>query len=366
MLQSNESSRNQPGKHTEESVIKKLLILVLIPLLSLSSAAGATTWFMEDDGSGDAPHLQAAIDSSAPGDTILLNDGFYSGPGNQIFIVNHTLTFLSVNGPLATQINLLLTPGFKINAPNCLIEGITIDRGRDVLGGGIAVSASNFTARNCVISNCLASAGGAVYFVGGSGTARFIDCVFESNESNLSGSAIWAFNGISELVLDGCVVSAGVGLPVVVEDFLLTVRNCTFVENAPVGGDPLALGSVGGFVSVENTLFAFNSGSGAVIIASGGINISCSNMFGNHNGGASRDWTGGTAPFANINGNFSEDPLFCGMIFKDYNLAANSPCAPGNHPDGAACGLIGALDVDCGGTTATEEASWTDVKEMFR
>ncbi len=344
-----------------------ILTLVLLLFLSLSSGAGATTWFMEDDGSGDAPHLQAAIDSSAPGDTILLNDGFYSGVGNQIFVVNHTLTFRSVNGPDVTRIDLLLTPGFKINASNCLIEGLTIDKARDVWGGGIEVNSGNFTARNCWISNCQASAGGGAYFhSSASGTGRFYDCVFESNESNFSGSAIWAFNGITELVLEGCVVSAGNGLPVVVEDFPLTVRGCTFVENNPIGGDPLALGSVDGFITVENTLFAFNSGRAAVIISGGGMDIACSDMFGNHDGATSLDWTGGTAPFANINDNFSEDPLFCDMILKDFELAANSPCAPGNHPDGAACGLVGALDVGCGGTTATEEASWTDVKELFR
>ncbi|NNE09297.1 MAG: hypothetical protein HKN20_12110 [Gemmatimonadetes bacterium] len=347
--------------------MKSALILAILPLVLMASFVEATTWFMEDDGSGDAPHLQAAIDSSAPGDTILLNDGFYSGPGNQIFIVNHTLTFRSVNGPLVTRIILLMTPGFTINAPNCLIEGITVDRGSDVFGGAVTVNSGNFTTRNSWYTNCLASAGGGIFFnTGASGTGRIIDCVFESCVANFAGSAVWAFNGVAEVVVEGCVISGGTGLPVVVEDLPLTVRNCTFVENEPVGGDPLALGSVAGSITVENTLFAFNTGVSPPIISNGALTISCSNMFGNHNGGTSLDWTGKSAPFANINDNFSEDPQFCDMIFKDFQLAASSPCAPGNHPDGAACGLVGALDVGCGGNTATEEASWTDVKEMFR
>ena len=31
----------------------------------------------------------------------------------------------------------------------------------------------------------------------------------------------------------------------------------------------------------------------------------------------------------------------------DFTLEACSPCLPGNHPDGDACGPIGALDEGC-------------------
>jgi hypothetical protein len=48
-----------------------------------------------------------------------------------------------------------------------------------------------------------------------------------------------------------------------------------------------------------------------------------------------------------INGNFSADAVFCDRGNFDYSLSSNSPCAPGNHPNGASCGLIGALNVGC-------------------
>jgi hypothetical protein len=35
------------------------------------------------DGSGDAPTIQAAIDSSAPQDVVELADGTFIGPGNR-------------------------------------------------------------------------------------------------------------------------------------------------------------------------------------------------------------------------------------------------------------------------------------------
>ena len=49
-----------------------------------------------------------------------------------------------------------------------------------------------------------------------------------------------------------------------------------------------------------------------------------------------------------LGGNFGADPGFCGASGVDaYGLVAASPCRPGNHPQGAACGLIGAQDEVC-------------------
>jgi hypothetical protein len=67
-----------------------------------------------------------------------------------------------------------------------------------------------------------------------------------------------------------------------------------------------------------------------------------------------------------INGNFSADPQFCGLTGSgNYGLQGDSPCAPGNHPDGYSCGRIGALDVACG-AVATESATWGAIKALYR
>jgi hypothetical protein len=58
-----------------------------------------------------------------------------------------------------------------------------------------------------------------------------------------------------------------------------------------------------------------------------------------------------------LGGNFQSDPLFC----FDYSLAESSPCAPANSP--GACGLIGALEVGCGG--AVTPATWGEIKAAF-
>jgi hypothetical protein len=108
--------------------------------------------------------------------------------------------------------------------------------------------------------------------------------------------------------------------------------------------------------------------------------LSCCDLFGNAGG----DWVGCIADQYGFNGNIAEDPLFCGpggetipMLHFDsspYSLHADSPCLPGNHPDGADCDLIGARGVGCGlsdsppvaKAAAAEEISWGRIKARYR
>jgi hypothetical protein len=67
-----------------------------------------------------------------------------------------------------------------------------------------------------------------------------------------------------------------------------------------------------------------------------------------------------------LNGNISIDPEFCGIDDSgNYFLQSDSPCAPGNHPDGYDCGLIGAFPVNCGKVPARQN-TWGSLKEMYK
>lgn len=138
------------------------------------------------------------------------------------------------------------------------------------------------------------------------------------------------------------------------------VSGCTFFGNNANLGDGIRIQSSA--PEIINTLFAFNDGYAINCYGESAPGVvACCDIFGNVVG----NWVGCLSGLDGQSGNFSADPLFCNEASGDYSLHSNSPCAPGNHPDGAACGLIGALDVGCGLTTAVEQTSWGNVKTLF-
>ena len=68
--------------------------------------------------------------------------------------------------------------------------------------------------------------------------------------------------------------------------------------------------------------------------------LTCCDIYGNAGG----DWVGCIADQYGINGNISEDPLFCDLPGGDLHLNENSPCAAPQQPT---CGQIGALGIGC-------------------
>ena len=76
-----------------------------------------------------------------------------------------------------------------------------------------------------------------------------------------------------------------------------------------------------------------------------------------------------------VNGNISEDPLFCDPGIDDVTLYDISPCAPFSPPN-EECDLIGAWPVGCGEAGIADEwppadgdavsVSWGEIKGLFR
>lgn len=60
----------------------KYLLMGLLFVMCGASTAGAMTWRVEQDGSGDFERIQSAVDASASGDTILIGPGFYNDFGD--------------------------------------------------------------------------------------------------------------------------------------------------------------------------------------------------------------------------------------------------------------------------------------------
>ena len=61
----------------------RAFILALCATLLSPAAVSAATYIVRPDGTGDFPKIQEAIAAAAPGDTILLVDGTFTGDGNR-------------------------------------------------------------------------------------------------------------------------------------------------------------------------------------------------------------------------------------------------------------------------------------------
>ncbi|MCK4415498.1 MAG: right-handed parallel beta-helix repeat-containing protein [Candidatus Eisenbacteria sp.] len=180
-------------------------------------------------------------------------------------------------------------------------------------GIGLRLRESSATITGCSFWNNYASDGGALYLDWDySGTV--MDCLFYNNTAAGSGGAVWC----------------GTGAP--------TFINCTMAYNdAGSGAGGIACGSA--TVTIENTIIAFSTTGEAV---AGSATLSCCDLYGNAGG----DWVGDIAGQFGIDGNISEDPLFCNPPAGDFTLPEDSPCAPFSPPN-PECGLIGSEPVVC-------------------
>jgi hypothetical protein len=308
-------------------VVPAALLLVLVSLAP--ARAEAKTWRVNVAGTGDAPTIAAAVDSAAVADSILVGPGtYYFTQYVWISWEADGLTLVSESGAGQTILDGSAAPAvFAANADDLVIEGFTFVGGGIYIGGGFEHGHS--------ISNN----------------------IFRDIQGLQTAALDFGFHGgmtISANIIYRC----GTGL-------LFSEFACgNVIEGNTIVGCGRAIVLDGNCLSttVRNNLIVAN-GSGIDLngIASG--DVSCNNVFGN----SSADWLNGTDP-TGMNGNISVDPQFCAadpVVSGNFLLQSDSPCAPGNHPDGASCGLIGACPVGCE-DVSVERMSWGSIKAMYR
>ena len=190
------------------------------------------------------------------------------------------------------------------------------------------------------------------------------DCAFERHTT-------WAvvFEGCAPVV-ENTVFLANSGNGVIYADGASPIiRNCTFAANSGRYGSVIEVldpEPYFGPVVIENSIIAYNGLAPPVYCwptDDSEAALSCCDVYGNDGG----DWVGCIADQLGTDGNFSACPSFCDVGTGDFRLCDGSPCLPGNHPDGSACGLIGARDEGCVcGPTAQEPKTWGAIKSTYR
>jgi hypothetical protein len=312
---------------------------VLIGALGAGCDLAPETWLVRADGSGQAPTIQAAVDSATHGDTIIVEDGTYVGEGNyDIDFHGKLLVLRSVSGPASTVIDCqgnsqqprraFLFDGAEDR--RAVVEGLTITGGYDRYGAGAFcdyLSSPKFV--NCVFTGNIAwDAGGALVVQGSSPV--FESCIIADNRSvegggiycNLSGDAVFL--------------------------------QCTLVDN--YGGGVWCWDSS---PIIERSIVAFHAGRSVNCEQDSYPELSCSDVYGNSGG----DWVGCIESLADVRGNFSLDPLFCDTAIGDFSVYAHSPCIAENND--VCQESVGATAVGCDTTSGEEPEPEELLPETF-
>ncbi|MBN1885307.1 MAG: right-handed parallel beta-helix repeat-containing protein [Candidatus Krumholzibacteriota bacterium] len=297
-------------------------IVASILIVCAPGNAPARSWLVRPDGSGDAPTIQAAIDGAAPGDTILLAPGVYDQP--TINCRRDSLAIVGVAGAAETMLRNGMSP------PPILEVGEWFRTKRRFSIAGVTFADSPALAlcvrffQDVTIEDCIFTGNGLfALFVETSAGVIIRDNLFYAGAGGI------CVDGAAEITGNTIAFNGGTGL-----DGGASAARCNLIVGNGVG----------------------------VVSAAPDSTFRCNDVYGN-----GTDYLVGDDP-TGLRGNISAFPAFCAADPSgtgNFLLQSCSPCAPGNHPAGVACGLIGARPVGCG-PTAVSRASWGAIKSPPR
>ena len=134
-------------------------VIILVFVAGMVSIAAGRTIYVDDDGPADFTNIQAAIDDSNDGDTIVVQPGLY-----QELVEYHgkNITLTSTN-PGAFEVVAATIVGYSVvfvgtEDSNCMLTGFKINHGISGYGTHATIShcllVGNRVSRGTVISNC--------------------------------------------------------------------------------------------------------------------------------------------------------------------------------------------------------------------
>ena len=335
--------------------------------------------------------IQDAVDAASYGDIVLLADGVYTGVGNMnINYGGKAITVKSENGPESCIIDcseggVQLPGGFEAKGftfkngegAKSVLDGVTITNGNAGGGGGIYISGTSPTIRNCILLNNFARNNGGGIYCRQSSHMTIKDCKFINNATVERGGAIFV-EGSSDVIIEGCDLignSAGFigGGMRFQDDVNATVLNSKIVNNSSeydggvsanncvqvtmtnclVSGNSSKLGVGGLKINSGNTVIT-----NCTIVNNSGGEGQAGALFGSYKGVINTLFAGNSKPLFNMfnmwDSTFSYcyfdedqegDPIVAEligtdnnqmgdpMLNEDYRLHAGSPCIDAGNND---------------------------------
>lgn len=370
------------------------LALLTVAWLLPGLAYAQRTWNVYRDGSGDAPFIQAAIDSAKDGDTVLVWPGVYDE--GAILSYYKSITLMSAGGREVTSIHNLFVRGRTSPPGNAVtVAGFSFNPVEADYGAFGVSAVQSFTMRDCEIRGSPAHC--IVRYVSDLEIAdcRFIENRYDAPDTEGGGALYVEVPAVPDggsirrcQFIDnywahgvpGWYGGGALNVAVDVGGSGFRIENCLFLRNECRSGGAAFIEG-GEVMFVNNTVIDNRAEDGAVFRTEGRFGGTYGNVFAGNEMGAlySADgsycrcnvywqnrgnWTGcGMIDDANV----VVDPRFCDPEGEDYRLRESSPLIPENYPAAMArCeGIIGAFGVGCD-PNPTIPISWGRLKNLYR
>jgi len=315
----------------------------LFACLLVASACQARTITVDDDGPADFDTIQAAIDDSNDGGTVVVNPGTYTGDGNRdIDFKGKAITVRSIdpNDPNIVAATVIDCQGserephrgfcfYSRKDFDAVLSGLTITNGWESKGGAIYCDEHcSPTITYCSIINNSANRGGGIYCKGPGGRPVISNCRISRNSASgpsdlfIYGGGI-ACDDLASPLIKSCLItdnSAEAGGGAYFYGRNAHLAHCTVVGNSATEGEGIWCTGPDRperRLLITNSIVWGNSGAGGPDIAGSAPIVSYSNVEGGYPG----------------NSNIDTDPLFINPSIGDYHLSAGSLCIDAGDPE---------------------------------